>query len=131
MFEDRQTPGDWHAQWTDDDGGFEMAIFSGPRARERAIIFAERCYGRYGRGPYQRRCVGRKKMAARGLYKATDGSWRQADADKGIPLLYRLKEGERWTLLDRDRAMVVHPERQPKIVYPDGRVEEIASNTEA
>jgi hypothetical protein len=58
-------------------------------------------------------------------------SWRQADADKGIPLLYRLKEGERWTLLDRDRAMVVHPERQPKIVYPDGRVEEIPSNTEA
>ena len=48
-------------------------------------------------------------MAARGLYKATDGSWRQADADKGIPLLYRLKEGERWTLLHRDRAMVVHP----------------------
>ena len=61
-------------------------------------------------------------MAARGLYKATDGSWRQADADKGIPLLYRLKEGERWTLLDRDRAMVVHPERQPKM--------EIPSNTE-
>ena len=53
-------------------------------------------------------------MAARGLYKATDGSWRQADADKGIPLLYRLKEGERWTLLDRDRAMVVHPEQQAK-----------------
>src|SRR5205807_10270240 len=72
------------------------------------------------RGPYQRRCVGHKKMAARGLYKATDGSWRQADADKGIPLLYRLKEGERWTLLDRDRAMVVHPTRPPKIVYPDG-----------
>ena len=47
LFEDRQTPGDWHVQWTDDDGGFEMAMFSGPRARERAIIFAERCYGRY------------------------------------------------------------------------------------
>jgi hypothetical protein len=30
-----------------DDGGFEMAIFSGPRAHERAIIFAERCYGSY------------------------------------------------------------------------------------
>jgi hypothetical protein len=41
LFEDRQTPGDWHVQWTDDDGGFEMAIFSGPRARERAIMFAE------------------------------------------------------------------------------------------
>ena len=29
------------------DGGFEMAIFSGPRAHERAIMFAERCYGSY------------------------------------------------------------------------------------
>ena len=48
LFEDRQTPGDWHVQWTDDDdGGFEMAIFSGPRARERALMFAERCYGSY------------------------------------------------------------------------------------
>ena len=47
VFEDRQTPGDWHVQWTADDGGFEMAIFSGPRAHERAIMFAERCYGSY------------------------------------------------------------------------------------
>ena len=70
-------------------------------------------------------------MAARGLYKETDGSWRQGDADKGVRLLYRLKKSERWTLLDRDRAMVVHPTRPPKIVYPDGRVEEIASNADA
>ena len=47
LFEDRQTPGDWHVQWTADDGGFEMAIFSGPRARQRAIMFEERCYGGY------------------------------------------------------------------------------------
>jgi hypothetical protein len=47
IFEDRQSPGDWHVQWTDDDGGLEMAISSGPRARERAIMFAERCYGSY------------------------------------------------------------------------------------
>ena len=66
-------------------------------------------------------------MASRGIYKATDGSWGQADANKGVPLLYKLKDGERWTLLDRDRAMVVHPDRPPKIVYPDGRLEEIAS----
>ena len=66
-------------------------------------------------------------MAARGLYKATDGSWRQADANTGVRLLYKFKKGERWTLLDRDRAMVVHATRPPKIVYPDGRVEEIAS----
>ena len=47
VFEDRQTPGDWHVQWTADDGVFEMAIFSGPRAHERAIMFAERCCGSY------------------------------------------------------------------------------------
>ena len=68
-----------------------------------------------------------KVMAARGVYKATDGSWRQADADKSVRLLYRLRKRERWTLLDGDRAMVVHPDRPAKIIYPDGRVEEIAS----
>ena len=47
VFEDGQAPGDWHVQWTDDEGGFEMALFSGPRARERAIMFAERCYESY------------------------------------------------------------------------------------
>ena len=70
-------------------------------------------------------------MAARGLYRATDGSWRQADANTGVRLLYKFKKGERWTLLDSDRVMVVHPNRPPKIVCPDGRVEEIASNSDA
>ena len=70
-------------------------------------------------------------MAARGLYKEADGSWRQADASTGVRLLYRLKDRERWTLLDRDRVMVIHPDRPPKIVYPDGRVEEIASTADA
>jgi hypothetical protein len=65
-------------------------------------------------------------MAARGLYKAADGSWQQADASAGVRLLYRLKDRERWTLLDDDRVMVIHPNRPPKVVYPDGRVEEIA-----
>jgi hypothetical protein len=35
-------------------------------------------------------------MAARGLYKAIDGSWRQADANKGVRLLYKLRDRERW-----------------------------------
>jgi len=61
-------------------------------------------------------------MAARGLYKAIDGSWRQADARTGVRLIYRLKEGERWTLLDKDRAIVVHPDQPPKIIHSDGRV---------
>jgi len=69
-------------------------------------------------------------MASRGLYKATDGSWRQADARTGVRLLYRLRESERWTLLDKDRAIVVHPNRPPKMVFPDGRVEEIASKAD-
>jgi len=49
----------------------------------------------------------------------------------GVRLLYRLKERERWTLLDKDRAIVVHPKRPAKILYPDGRVEEIASKVGA
>ena len=49
----------------------------------------------------------------------------------GIPLLYRLKDRERWTLLDCDCVMVVHPDRSAKVVYPDGRVEEIASKGDA
>ena len=65
-------------------------------------------------------------VTTRGLYKAADGSWRQAEARAGVRLLYTLKQRERWTLLDDDCVMVVHPDRRPKIVYPDGRVEEIA-----
>lgn len=65
-------------------------------------------------------------MTTRGLYKAADGSWQQADARKGVRLLYTIKPGERWALLDDGRVMVVHPDRPPKVVYPDGRVEEIA-----
>src|SRR5215472_12977319 len=83
------------------------------------------------RSPHQRGCLGHRDMAARGLYKATDGSWRQADAKTGVRFLYKLRGGERWTLLDRDRVMVVHPDRPPKIVCPDGRVEEIASKANA
>jgi hypothetical protein len=64
-----------------------------------------------------------------GLYKATDGSWQQAEARVGVRLLYTLKPGERWALLDDDRVMVVHSNRPPKVVYPDGRVEEDRANT--
>jgi hypothetical protein len=60
------------------------------------------------------------------LYRAADGSWRTAEPSAGVSRLYTLKQGERWTLLDDDRVMVVHPDRPPKVVYPDGRVEEIA-----
>jgi hypothetical protein len=64
-------------------------------------------------------------MATRVLFKAADGSWRATEASAGVRRLYTLKQGERWTLLDRDRVMVVHPDRPPRVVYPDGRVEEI------
>ena len=67
-------------------------------------------------------------MTTRGLYKAADGSWQQADARAGFRLLYTLKQAERWALLDNDRVLVVHPDRSPKVVYPDGRVEEIAAS---
>ena len=65
---------------------------------------------------------------SRVLYKAAEGSWHGARPSAGVTRLYTLKQGERWTLLDDDRVMVVHPDRPPRIVYPDGRVEEIASS---
>jgi hypothetical protein len=65
-------------------------------------------------------------MKTRALYRTADGSWQEARGREDVLLLYKLKPGERWTLLDDDRVMVVHPVRPPKVVYPDGRVEEIA-----
>ncbi len=35
VFEDRISPGDWRVEKIDDDGGIEVAIFSGPDARDR------------------------------------------------------------------------------------------------
>jgi hypothetical protein len=63
---------------------------------------------------------------SRVLYRAADGSWRTAEPGAGVSRLYTLRHGERWTLLEDDRVMVVHADRPPKVVYPDGRVEEIA-----
>jgi hypothetical protein len=61
------------------------------------------------------------------LYKATDGSWRSSKSRANISPLYRLKAGERWTLLDDNRVIVVHPDRPPKFVYSDGRVEKMVA----
>ena len=47
VFGDRLYPGDWRVEWVDDDGGVELAIFAGPNARERAIRYADRQYGRF------------------------------------------------------------------------------------
>src|SRR5712671_2431739 len=66
----------------------------------------------------------------RALYfRAYDGSWWEGRPREG--LLYILEPGERWELLDDGTLMVVHPDRLPKVVYPDGRVEEIAPSEKA
>lgn len=44
VFEDREYAGDWRVEWIDNDGGIEVAIFSGPTARERALLYANRQY---------------------------------------------------------------------------------------
>jgi hypothetical protein len=36
---------EWRIEWIDDDGRIEVAIFAGPKARERAIRYAGRQYG--------------------------------------------------------------------------------------
>src|SRR5260370_3176911 len=50
VFEDRKFPGRWRVEWVDDDGGCEVAIFSGPNARERAIRYADRPYRHFEEG---------------------------------------------------------------------------------
>jgi hypothetical protein len=40
LFEDRKTPGQFRVEAEDEDGGMEVAIFAGPNALDRAIIFA-------------------------------------------------------------------------------------------
>jgi len=47
VFEDRETSGDWRVEWVDDDDAVEVAIFSGPSARERALRYADRQYGNF------------------------------------------------------------------------------------
>jgi hypothetical protein len=47
VFEDREWPGDWRVEWIDDDGSIEVAVFSGPNARERALRYADRQYGNF------------------------------------------------------------------------------------
>lgn len=45
LFRDRETSGDWRVEREDEDGGIEVAIFSGPNARERAMRYVDRQYG--------------------------------------------------------------------------------------
>jgi hypothetical protein len=40
LIEDRDTPGQYRVEAENDDGGMEIAVFSGPNALDRAIIFA-------------------------------------------------------------------------------------------
>jgi len=44
LFRDKLDPDDWRVEFIDDEGRGEIAIFSGPRAEERAKVFADRYY---------------------------------------------------------------------------------------
>jgi hypothetical protein len=57
VFRDRVHTGDWRVEKLDDDGGSEVAIFSGGDARQRAIRYADREYGAFDEielAPYAR-----------------------------------------------------------------------------
>lgn len=45
--------------------------------------------------------------------------------NSAMKVTYRTKPGEQLKLLPDGRAVVAHPERPPKVVTPDGRVEEL------
>ena len=47
VFEERETPGQWRVEWLDDDGRCELEIFSGPEARQQALRYAAKRYGRF------------------------------------------------------------------------------------
>ena len=57
VFRDRKHTEDWRVEKMDEDGSSEIAIFSGPAARERAIRYADREYGAFDEielEPYRR-----------------------------------------------------------------------------
>jgi hypothetical protein len=45
VFGDREYPEDWRVEKMDEDGGCEVAVFSGGDARQRAVRYADREYG--------------------------------------------------------------------------------------
>ena len=47
LFEDRKVSGQYRVEAQDDDGGMEVAVFDGPNALDRAIIFASEYYGKW------------------------------------------------------------------------------------
>jgi hypothetical protein len=47
LFRDREHTGDWRVEKMDEDGGSEVAIFSGGDERQRAIRYADREHGAF------------------------------------------------------------------------------------
>lgn len=48
VFEDRELPGGWRVEKMDEDGAYELVkVFTGTRARQNAICFAEQEFGEY------------------------------------------------------------------------------------
>jgi hypothetical protein len=45
VFRDRLHSDDWRVEKEDEDGSTEIAVFSGPIAYERALMYAGRQYG--------------------------------------------------------------------------------------
>jgi hypothetical protein len=47
VFEDRVTHGRWRVEWFDNDGRWELKIFTGPNARRQALRYAMQKYGHF------------------------------------------------------------------------------------
>lgn len=43
---------------------------------------------------------------------------------KGTKFIYELQEGEQWAIIG-DYVIIVHPDRKPKMINSDGKVEEL------
>jgi hypothetical protein len=64
IFEDRATPGDWRVEREDEDGSIEVAIFSGPNARQRALRYADHQYGDFVEDCYAPTCRASERRPA-------------------------------------------------------------------
>lgn len=48
-------------------------------------------------------------------------------ARSGMKLFYELQDGEEWRIL-QGRFIIAHPDRPPKVIYPDGTIEELRAS---
>ena len=90
VFEDRLTPGRWRVEWFDDDRRCECRSFAGPKARKRAIGYADRQFGLFEESGLSAR-VQMRQAGSTGRALAVGGAPLARLSLRGRPRLTRRK----------------------------------------